>query len=119
MPKKTNVVSLCHIKPVEEDDLNQIKEAIRLEEAQTPLVEELVIVKPKRKPPAKKVIEVIEPLCEEQLPKGVLGSSNEQLPKEDTKKILLISGESLTDPFYMEKFYNKKIKLNKDRKSVV
>jgi len=91
MPKKINVVSLCHIKPVEEDDLNQIKEAIRLEEAQTPLVEELVIVKPKRKPPAKKVIEVIEPLCEEQLPLEVVGSSNEpeeeQLPKEDTKKI--------------------------------
>jgi hypothetical protein len=36
--------------------------------------------------------------------------------KEDTKKILLISGESLTDPFYMEKFYNKKIKLNNLRK---
>lgn len=115
MPKKINVVSLSHIKPVEEDDVNQIKEAIRLEEAQTPLVEELVIVKPKRKPPAKKVIEVIEQLpkgvlgssndalCEEQLPlevvdssnepeeeqlpKGVLGSSNDQLPKEDTKKI--------------------------------
>ncbi len=100
MPKKISVVILSHIKSVAEDDVNQIKEAIRLEEAQTPLVEELVIVKPKRKPPAKKVIEPLHeeqlPLEvvgssnepeEEQLPKGVLGSSNEQLPKEDTKKI--------------------------------
>jgi ssDNA-binding Zn-finger/Zn-ribbon topoisomerase 1 len=81
MPKKINVVSLSDVKPVEEDTVesnnderNQITEAIKEEESLNPPVVDQPIeeakAKPKRKPAAKKakVIEeesvVVEPVVE-------------------------------------------------------
>ena len=99
MPKQINVVSLSDIKPVEEDDiqpttnndeLNEIKEAIKEEESRNAMedkpMEEATKPKPKRKPPAKKtkVVEEEVPIPEpipEPTPEPVV-EIKEELPKK-------------------------------------
>ena len=94
MPKKQiHVVSLSPLDKVEqveevpsnEDDINQIKEAIKQEESQqVEQVEPILEPKPKRKPPAKKpkvVEEVVEPL-EEPVVEPVVEVKEETPPKK-------------------------------------
>ena len=72
MPRKINVVNLQGFEPVEEevnnivnnDELSQIKEAIKDEEELMPIEEKIEKPKAKRKAAAKKV-KVVEPIMEE------------------------------------------------------
>ena len=97
MPKKINVVSLSDIKPIEveddtvqsNDELNQIKEAIKEEEALNPPednpVEEASKPKPKRKPPVKKP-KVVEEQPPESAPEPVVEPVVEPVKEEVTQK---------------------------------
>ena len=89
MPRKINVVNLQGFEPVEEeasnvvnnDELSQIKEAIKDEEASIP-IEEVEKPKPKRKAAAKKIKVVEEPLVVEE-------PTIEEIPKK-TKTVELV-----------------------------
>ncbi len=104
MPKKINVVSLSDVKPVEEDEpisndeLNQIKDAIKEEEKLQPsentVVDEVSKIsndkpKPKRKPPVKKpkVIEESPPIKgADKTEQSSVESPKEESPKDESLK---------------------------------
>lgn len=103
MPKKINVVSLSDIKPIESEDdvsvvnndeVTQIKEAIKEEEALNPPednpVEEAPKPKPKRKPPVKKP-KVVEEVAQvpEPLPEPVI-EVKEEMPQKKVKTLELV-----------------------------